>query len=389
VALSAAPLVVVGAGVAGTAAAWAAARAGQRVTVIHDRAGSSALSSGVIDHVDDDATHEHAMLRTFFESLGYRFGPTQVATGSGVVRSAYGAEDALLELEPVAGKRVAVADIGRDDWDAPLLARTLAASDWAERTRTSFASVAVKALRSGHERRIPPFDFCGLHDDEQRGAALVAALKFASESVDAWLVGPWLGLERETVSVLRRLLPLPLGETTSPVGGPAGARFESARTRVFAAAAVEVVRARVTRVAPRAGRWLVHFVDDAGVTGELEASALVLATGGVAAGGLLFRAEPARRERGFSLPFSAPVLVGVDGEAQGGGGSLYGPSLETVGLGLLERAGILADSNGRPDGLTVEVRGLTVAGDAVAGRPRTMLAAALSGLTAGTVAARD
>jgi glycerol-3-phosphate dehydrogenase subunit B len=73
---------------------------------------------------------------------------------------------------------------------------------------------------------------------------------------------------------------------------------------------------------------------------------------------------------------------------QGGGGSLYGPSLETVGLGALERAGIHADSSGRPRGLGSSETGLFVAGDAVAGRPRTMLEAAVAGLRTGTVAAR-
>ena len=89
------------------------------------------------------------------------------------------------------------------------------------------------------------------------------------------------------------------------------------------------------------------------------------------------------------MPFRAPLLIGLDGDVQGGGGSLYGPSLETVGLGALERAGILADTFGRPLGLGSEEAGLFVAGDAVAGRPRTMLEAARAGLARGIVATRD
>ena len=381
-----APVVVVGAGMAGTAAAWAASRGGKRVVLVHDRAGSSSLYAGLLE-ADASAT-EHAALGAFVAALGVlRLGREHVATASGVVRATLGADQAVLDLTPLAGKRIAVTDGGRDDWDAPLIARTLQACAWAESSRTTFVAVPVKILRAGHERRIPPYDFAALHDDELRQRSFAEALKHVSEGVDAWLTGPWLGLAPETVGVLRRLVPLPLGETTSPMGGPAGARFEGACDRLLETAHVERVRARVTAVRPLGGRWAVDYTDDDGKADDIEASAVVLATGGVAAGGLLFTMDPERRQRGFTLPFEAPAVVSLDGDVQGGGGSLYGPSLETVGLGVLERAGILTDENGRPRGLGEE-NALFVAGDAVAGRPRTMLDAAVSGLAAGTVAAR-
>lgn len=393
-----APVVVVGAGMAGTAAAWAASRAGQRVVVVHDRAGASALYAGLLELEPSETLRagesrvdalNDAGLAGFVVALGaLRLGREQNATASGVVRATLGADTALLDLTPLGGKRIGVADIGRDDWDAPLIARTLSASAWAEASGTIFLAVPVKALRAGHERRIPPYDLAAIHDDEQRRRSLAEALEHASDGVDAWLTGPWLGLEPETVSALRRALPLPLGETTSPMGGPAGARFESARERLFAKQGVEVVRARLRAVRPLGGRWALELAGDGGEPDELEARSVVLATGGVAAGGLLFTMDPERRERGFTLPFEAPVVVSLDGDVQGGGGSLYGPSLETVGLGALERAGIDADSSGRPRGLGASVGGLLVAGDAVAGRPRTMLEAAVTGLAAGTVAAR-
>jgi len=397
-----APVVVVGAGMAGTAAAWAASRAGQRVVVVHDRAGASALYAGLLELEPEGETSRSgaplerhrdplndAALAGFVVALGtLRLGREQNATASGVVRATLGADTAVLDLTPLAGKRIGVADIGRDDWDAPLIARTLAASHWAATSSTTFVSVPVKALRAGHERRIPPYDFAALHDDDTRRRSLVEALKHASDGVDAWLTGPWLGLEAGSVSLLRRMLPLPLGETTSPMGGPAGARFEAARDRLLADQRVEVVRGRLRTVRPLGGRWALDIAVDGSEPDELEARAVVLATGGVAAGGLLFTMDPERRERGFTLPFEAPVTVSLDGDAQGGGGSLYGPSLETIGLGALERAGIDADSSGRPRGLGASEQGLLVAGDAVAGRPRTMLEAAVAGLAAGTVAAR-
>jgi hypothetical protein len=406
-----APLVVVGAGMAGTAAAFAAASAGAQVIVVHDRAGASALSSGALDREPwdgepggagasrrDEAANDEE-LRGFIGALGvYRLPAARaaesglIATQAGIVRACAGADDALLELAALAGRRIAVADVERDDWDAPLLARTLSASPWAERSHTTFVPVAVRLLRVGSERRIAPYDFASLHDDPARRSALAEALKAASGGVDAWLVGPWLGLDPETVKTLRTLVPLPLGETTSLMGGPAGARFERARDRLLAARGIELRQARVVSVARRGARWMVELAgeDDgtsAGRVLELEARAVVLATGGVGAGGIRLTWEPARVS-GFELPFRAPVSLGLDGEALGGGGSLFGPSLETLGLGVLERVGIRADALGRPVGQNPEETGLFVAGDAVMGQSRTMFRAALAGLAAGNVAAR-
>jgi glycerol-3-phosphate dehydrogenase subunit B len=405
VALSKPPVVVVGAGMAGTAAAYAAAGAGAAVTLVHDRAGATALTSGALDLEPWDAPlsfahakHERdagrdAELTAFLAALGgYRRGAVEpksscvVATASGVVRTAFGADQALLDLSPLAGTRIAVADVERDDWDAPLLAKTLAVSEWAERTGTSFFPLPLRLLRAGHERRIAPYDFAALHDEEARRGALAEAIAAAPGGAGAWLFGPWLGLEPSTVMALRAAVPLPLGETLSPLGGAAGARFEAARDRLLAARGVSVRRARVTRVEARGTRFAL--TGDGDELRELEAVAVVLATGGVGAGGITFTWTRPGVVSGFELPFSAPVALALDGETLAGGGSLYGPSLDAVGLGALERVGIACDRLGRPVGTNSPQSGLFVAGDAVAGRPRTMLEAALSGLAAGNVAVR-
>ncbi len=398
-------VVVVGAGIAGSAAAFAAARAGAEVVVVHDRAGASALCSGALDLEawDTDASGEvaaraqraltDAELAAFLTALGaHRLGGTApngvIATASGVVRPACAADRALLDLAPLAGRRVAVADIERDDWDASLLAKAFGASAWAEHTGTTFTPVFVRLLRTGYERRIAPYDFAELHDDPARGAALADALNAAAPDVDAWLVGPWLGIQPDTVAAIRARARVPLGETTSLLAGAAGARFERARDRLFTELGVEVRRGRVGRVAARDASWALELAPDSdGAPGELAASAVVLATGGVGAGGIVFTWRLPGVVRGFELPFAAPVTLALDGESLGGGGSLYGPSLETKGLGALERVGIACDALGRPVGKNAAQMGLFVAGDAVAGRPRTMLGAALAGLASGNVAA--
>ncbi|HTQ08352.1 MAG TPA: FAD-binding protein [Polyangiaceae bacterium] len=399
-------LVVVGAGMAGTAAAFAATERGASVTVLHDRAGATALTSGALDLEPWDgplsfqkARHERDAgrdeeLGAFLAALGiYRRGGAEprstsmVATASGVVRPAFGIDGALLDLSPLAGRRIAVADVERDDWDAPLLAKTLGVSAWAERTGASFVPVPLDVLQRGHERRIAAYDFAVLHDDPARRSALAEAVKARPGVADAWLFGPWLGLEPDTVETLRALAGLPLGETTSPLGGPAGARFERARDRLWAARRVDVRRARVTAIEMRGARFGVRFETPEG-TSELEAASVVLATGGVGAGGVTFTWSRPGVVRGFEFPLDAPVTLALDGEALGGGGSLYGPSLETLGLGVLERVGVACDDFGRPVGMNSAESRLFVAGDAVAGRPRTMLEAALAGLAAGNVAVR-
>jgi glycerol-3-phosphate dehydrogenase subunit B len=379
-------IAVVGSGVAGTAAAFTLARAGARVSVIHARAGSSALYSGALDDDGGGAAlqGEGDAARTFAEALGlWKLGPVTLATREGVVRPAFGADSALLDLSPVAGKNVAVADVPRDDWDAPLLAGALSASPWAERTGTTFTRVSVSALRRGHERRLASHDFAALHDDPERLDALAALLAQSEGAHAAWLVGPWLGTRPGGAERLRRAVPIPVGETTSLVGGAAGARFEHARDALLAASSVGVVSARVVRVASRGEGWVVHFApeDESEREKELEAEAVVLATGGVAAGGIEFVWEPLRGAHGYRLPFDAPVALALDGEPGDGGGSLYGASLEQRGLAVLERVGIDADARGAvfPAG---EHRGLFAAGDALSARPRTVFEAVRSGIRA-------
>jgi anaerobic glycerol-3-phosphate dehydrogenase len=395
-------VVVIGAGFAGSAAAFAARRAGAQVTLVHDRAGTSELYSGAIDLFPWDAPAdpaaeraalEHAALRDFRAGLGmWALGQRHVATRAGVVRRALGADAALLDLTPLAGRRIGVADIGRDDWDAPELAAALTTSDWAERTRTTFVPVAVNAVRLGHERRITPYDFAAFHDDPERLQSLARALSSPARPVDAWLLGPWLGLAPGTPPALRALVPVPVGEATSPMGGPAGARFELARTRLFAGLELETRRARVRNVSKRPGGWAVALETEPGdpltPNRELEANAVVIATGGIAAGGIRLRWEPGHGARGFELAYEAPVLLALDHEFLVSAGSMFGPDLEHAGLSVLERVGVAA-------GLDTEVIGeaagrrLFAAGDAVAGRARTVLGAVLDGLRAGALAAGE
>ena len=222
------PVLVIGAGFAGVGAAWAIARAGAKVQLLHARAGASALYSGIVDGPTPGAETLELGMRLGLSIAG---APRAVATREGVVRSAMGRDRALLDLEALAGRRIAVADIGRDDWDARLLAQSFAGSPWARRTRTEFVAVPVRGLSDGAERRISPHDFARRFDDPVRLVALSHALRSAEPEAAAWLLGPWLGVESEAASQLAAQLSRPVGETSSAPGGAAGARFEARRGR--------------------------------------------------------------------------------------------------------------------------------------------------------------
>lgn len=377
---------VIGAGIAGAAAVFEIARQGERASVFHDLPGSSGLYSGAVDGEPWQPTLAKSTplepgLNEYAKALGLWALDTDtrhVATLEGNVRPARGADRAILNLERCAGKRVAVVHLERDDWDAPLLARSYAASAWAMRTNTRFAEVPVAALHTGFERRIASYDFAALHDAPERSASLLSAMRRSGVTPDAWLFGPWLGIERDVAAELSAALGVPVGETTSAVGGSAGARFERARDRLLSQLA-DVARARLSRITAKGSGYLLQFA-----SGEVaEFAAVVLATGGVAAGGVaLERSFERRGGTGFTLSFEAPLALELDAEVLEGVSSLSSIDFVERGLGALLKVGIATSE----DGSAPNRPGLFVAGDAIAGRPRTALVAARSGILAARAA---
>lgn len=383
-------LVVVGAGAAGVAAAWRA-RESAEVTLVHDAAGSTALYSGAVDLLPWQEAHKTPPLDAATIELAgalWKLGDPEcrVATAAGVLRPARGIDPALLDLAPLAGRHIAVAEVGRDAWDAALVARALSDCAWARSTNTRFSVVEVAALRHTHERFIPAWDFAKLHDAPDRRAWLCERIARAGSGVDAWLFGPWLGVEPGSATALGEELGRPVGEATSPPGGAAGTRFERARGALLARSGVVELAARVRAVASAGEGWRVELGPSrsgAGGDKTLEADAVVLAVGGVAAGGVVLD-EPLAGHRGgasFHLSLRAPVRFELDGVELDGVSSLHGVDFEACGLAALARVGVLAD------GAEVRAqRGLFVAGDAVAGRPRTVLEAARAGIAAADAA---
>jgi glycerol-3-phosphate dehydrogenase subunit B len=372
---------VIGGGIAGAAAAFEIARQGTRPTVYFEHSGSSGLYSGALDFklwdepgALEPLTEDLARFAADFGAWELGVRGLRVATLEGNIRPARGADRALLDLERCAGKRVAVVDLERDDWDARLLATSFASNSWARDTQTHFYEARVRALQGGFERRISGYDFAALHDTPERSQALLAALHVSGIKPDAWLFGPWLGIQRALAEELSRALGVPVGETTSAPGGAAGARFEAARDRLLARAA-DVERTRVTRIERSAAGYLVSALERE----AREFAVVVLASGGVASGGVLLERSFERRGgSGFRLSFAAPVALELDHEVVEGVSSLSSVDFVARGLGTLLEVGIAA----APGGAVRGNPGLFAAGDALAAQPRTALVAARSGLDA-------
>jgi hypothetical protein len=176
----------------------------------------------------------------------------------------------------------------------------------------------------------------------------------------------------------------------APIGGPSGARFERARDRSLQNACIEVREGVARRVASNEGGCTVLLEEG----GRLHADAVVLATGGVLAGGIDYtpgdaaaaRAVPPPSRAPFALSYDAPVSLGRRGHRLVVPGSVFGVAPESLSWPDdpspgLETVGILVDSRWRA------ATRIFACGDAVEGRPRTLLAALSTGAAAGRAAA--
>ena len=374
-------VLVLGAGFAGVAAAFAARRAGATVSVVQAGAGASALYAGSVDGPAlPESGPQAGLLRELAPSLGLRLNPQGVvATREGVVRRSRGADAAVLDLAPLAGKVIGLVDVPRDDWDGPLLVRSFAESDWARSTGTRFELIALELLEKSFLRRVSPYDFASSFERAERPAWLGEVLKNHA-GPDAWLFGPWLGVKRELGRELTASVGVPVGEVTSPPGGVAGARFEARRDALLRSLEVDVVAERATGVRqPASG---IALVLEGGR--ELTADVLVLAVGGFVSGavrlsGALSGAEPA----GFELALSGLPPIQARGEPVRPVSSLFGVDLAARGRQLLEHVGLAASRQGQVRG----VARVFAAGDLLGPEPPSVGHALLSGLEAGTASA--
>ncbi|MCC6522490.1 MAG: FAD-binding protein [Polyangiaceae bacterium] len=417
-------VVVIGAGAAGTAACYAAHAAGAEVVLFDGGPGATSLSTGAVDATPWEqraaaaatlglalvAEPLPAEVEAFVTALGCwqlvpaGGPPAWLATESGRLRSARGHDRALLSLAGLPhGARVVLPRVERAEWDADALARALAADPAARALGVALGAADADLLRLHGEERIPAADLAARHDDPERLAFLGARLErvVADERrrdrrVDALLLGPWLGSREARARELGERLGLCVGEVLGTLGGAPGLRLEAARARLLGPR-VDLVPARVRSVARVDGELVVRPAASsrAGAGAPTRADAVVLATGGLAGGGIRYvaaeqdapRGAPARARVPFALSLEAPVRLGVHGEDLDITSSTLGPSLDEVGWPT-SAAPSLLESVGLRAGPHRELApGIFGAGDALADRPRTLLGAVATGLEAGRAAA--
>jgi predicted NAD/FAD-dependent oxidoreductase len=143
-----------------------------------------------------------------------------------------------------------------------------------------------------------------------------------------------------------------------------------ARDALFARHSVSVKGGRVDQVSRRGRRWEVLLAG-----GELlHADAVVIAVGGVAAGGIVLESHARQTSHAsFRLSLSAPVELFIKQKRLENVASAHGFDFAAHGVGILEHVG----ARPRPG-----EDGLYLAGDVMAGRPNTVLAAVEMGVAA-------
>lgn len=382
-------IAVIGGGAAGVAAAWTARRSGGDVTILFDRSGATSLYSGALDDakpamVNGESTPVHPEVLGFatsFEAWTLGSRSCRVATYEGLLRPARGIDAALLDLEPLAGRTIAVTSALVVDWDATTLAASLGASEWARRTKTRFTPVPVAGIVDPTEGTRSVYDVAALHDAPDRIERLAECLDRTGAKADAWLLGPWLGASPGTAERLRGLLSVPVGETTSPPGGPAGARFDAARDGLLADVGVRIRREHISAIENRSGRFLVLGATSALTAKDAGFDVVILAVGGFVSGGISLERAEGRDRDTFKLSLRAPVAFALDGEIIDGVSSRHGIDFATVGMDAMERVGIAVDGASVRDS-----RSLFAAGECVEGRSRTVLEAARAGAVAAKAA---
>ncbi len=402
-------MVIVGAGLAGLAAAWSARRRGHDVTIVSSGPGASALGGGAVD----DVPWEQLVRASRALGLAPRARPLAddvlafssdlgawaladdklawVATVAGRLRPARGRDRALLDLASLSGARVLLPRVDRPSWDADTLARGLNDDPFARAHRLTFLAADVPVLRFDEERRIADGDLALRHDAEPRLEWLAAHLAegLARTSSSAALLGPWLGAAASQAAALSQRAGAPVGEALLGVGSPRACASEAARDRLLASLDAHLLVDRVTTVSRDDGFTLTLEHGP-----PLHADRVILALGGLIGGGLVY--DPPDHSAAADLPHrrARPVHViparpgHLDRQPRHRRPHRRSDEPRSTAPRSRSPPGPAATAPARssPRASAAGERaaeGITAAGDVVAGRPRTALEAVAAGIRAG------
>ena len=381
-------VIVLGAGAAGTAAAWHLARSGCHVRVVHAAAGATALWNGIVDGLPGTPSPAESELLSLLGICAPR-SPAKLLNIFGLFREADAHDEALLDLARARPALVLVPTLPRAAWDGEALAaglRAHAGSGFDAQT------IAIPDLLLPGELAWPDGAIaCALDDDGRRAAfesSLTEKLAPWKNTATALLLPPWLGVSKPYAKPLEKALGVGVGEVASGLAAAAGLRFVHRRDALFAHVGVEVHRSRCEAI-DRDGESVRLTLK----SGELVTGThLLVAFGGFVSGALQVPRHPAISlvpafQRSVpSLTLRADFLrVGARGKELAINGSTYGTTPEDLahtlaGPALLDALGVLAADDGSPYGSPLPF--VRIAGDALADAPRTFGHALRGGIRA-------
>lgn len=381
-------LVVIGAGMAGVASAWAAVRAGFQVELLDGGGGATELSCGALDLLPwPDATvgSREAVPEewsAFIADLGlYRAGPCdpRVVTLAGITRSCAYADPLLLDLGSLEKARVGVAALQRPEWDPERMCWSLQDEPWSKSRELVYQPWPLPGVFEPQDLRapLPVFAQIALERQEQL-AGLVREAKRSGE-IDALLLGPWLGTDASSAGNIvgeDRFS----GEATGPPEGGAGRRLANANRQLLRKFGVKLTRARAQSVTAEGAKVLVSVQEHEGVRAERleQADACIIATGGLVGGG---RWLSAGRRSGGKLELMLAIgTEGISGSHDGLDPSATAP--QWLWPGSLETS-----LRPQPAAAWNSPR-IQLAGDVIPGAPQTLGGAIMSGLTATSAVCR-
>ncbi|MBK8171692.1 MAG: FAD-binding protein [Sandaracinaceae bacterium] len=337
-------VVIIGAGVAGFAAALAARRQGASVEIVSAHAGATSLSGGAWDVCSDlygsvdevirplrtlaeeietrayeDEYHPYARLgeaclRTIEEAhalvlpalaiyrpLDLHSKGVLVGSDLGLLRRTATAQKAVLDLSaagtfdttvganiPTALTTAVVSLVGDRSTDADFLA-----ASWTElmsltRKSRTFVPVALDFFRRKDDALLHPHEVAAIGDSEDGIASIANALKNALQKgrFSSVLVPPMLGHRRDDVpGLVEDLVGIPVGEWLQPLAGPQGLRLSRRIDEVLASEGCVHTRGAVSELELGTSGIEVRFIDGS----TRRPGAVVMATGKHVGGGLAMR----------------------------------------------------------------------------------------------------
>lgn len=382
-----ADVLVVGSGAAGSIAALTAADRGASVTLVAGPPGATALSSGAIDlaglDCGIDATVEQAfaalehraplhplILLGRSESLTlavetaerlcgmgdlYRARPVTeppglAASGLGGLHRAWLLQRTQADLRAFVGASVGVADFGPAcPFSAWLVKGGLEQELVEAGLELELEQVPVELPRElGEVSLLLAAGRLDRDDETKKRFAEALAASLSERKLSALLIPPLVGLDRsfELCRFLSEAAGAPVFELLGRPGDPPGMRLHRLLEHAIAAAGVEVIRGKAESCSLTGDHLDKLSVRTREGAIELEAGNFVLATGGLAGGGL--RLARTLKETLLGLPLA------VDGKRFAPPSSLFGADRDgyygasSTGPHCIQRVGVQVDASLRP-----------------------------------------